>query len=463
MFRRDLFHLVADGGPTSCIPPLVIAWDPTFGQERIWSATNPVTIQTDGLPWIALGGNLARRSHPPITIISDPRCHYQLSITPAYKLACFRFVATSAPCIASFSVALVLFILALQANATRKGEAVPSPLTALRTMANSQNRGPLILSAAVALAALLYPLFQSSRAHVAFLIGSALFSLALAFGLVTLLAITQAGLLRVGSIYVSDSGKHPASLWGRVLRGSHSRTVRLVLGSLSVLLSLLYHPGLPLLFVLAFQTWETLSALATGPAPVYNDQPGLGKSDSRTGFCSKRGSTGAGEETPDAPSVNGSRGNSSEGAIGAGLNEKQNIGLKPTQRVNRPANHEHREYLQPQSARLLLTFHGVVMMAPALLASLLRTSGMREAPGALDASLVFPQILETFSDSSEGFGLAGASARRGVPASVAVAYLALGVYVFHGGLTGEAHRISFACTGAATVDILLAVSRKLSM
>jgi hypothetical protein len=422
-----------------------------------------VTIQTDGLPWIALGGNLAQRSHPPIVIISDPRCHYQLSITPAYKLACFRFVATNAPCVASFSVALVLFILALQANATRKGEAVPSPLTALRTIANSQNRAPLIPSAAVVLAALLYPLFQSSRAHVAFRIISALFSLAFAFGLVTLLAVTQAGLLRVGSVCVSASGKSPEGFWGRVLHGSHSRTVRLVLGPLSVVLSLLYHSGLALLLVLAFQSWETLSALATGPAPVYNDQPGLGKSDSRTGICSKTVSTVAGEERTIAPGVNGSQGISSAGAMGAGLNEKHNIGLEPTQRVNRPAKHEHREYLQRQSAQLLLTFHSVAIMAPAVSASLLRTSELQEAPGALDALLVLPQILETFFDSSEGFGLAGARAQRQMPASVAVAYLALGLYVFHGGVTGEPHRISFACIGAAVLDVLLAVGRKLSM
>jgi hypothetical protein len=192
-------------------------------------------------------------------------------------------MSTNAPCVASFSVALVLFILAIQTNATRKGEAVPSPLTALRAIANLQNQAPLMPFEAVALAALLYPLFQSSRAHVAFLIGSALFSLALAFGLVTLLAVTQAGLLCVGSICVSNSGRLPKSFWRRVLRGSHARTFRLLLGSLSVFLSLLYHPGLVFLLALAFQSWEALSALACSHAPVFNEGTGLGKSDSRTG------------------------------------------------------------------------------------------------------------------------------------------------------------------------------------
>jgi hypothetical protein len=457
----NLLYLVAEAGQTSCIPPLVIAWDPTFGQERIWSATNPVTVQTDGVPWTASGGNLAQRFHPPIVIISDPRCHYQLLITPAYKLACFRLVATNAPCVASFSVALVLFILALQANATRRGEAVPSPLTALRTIANLQNQAPLS-SAAVASAALLYPLFQSSRAHVVFLMSSALLSLALAFGLVTLLAVTQAGFLGVGSRCLFDSGKSPESFWGRFLRGSRSRAVPLVLGSLSVVLSLLYHPGLALLLALAFQSWEALSALACCCAPVVNDGTGLGKSGSRTGSCSKRGSTVAGNETPIAPSVNGFEGVSSAAAMGAALNGAQSIGPKPARRVDRPANDEHRAYLQRQSARILLTFHSVAMVAPAISASLLRTSGMRKAPGALDSLLVLPQIIETFLVWSERFDLAGASARREVPASVAVSYLVLGLYVFHGGVKGKAHRISFACVSAATVNVLLAVSRKLS-
>jgi hypothetical protein len=88
---------------------------------------------------------------------------------------------------------------------------------------------------------------------------------------------------------------------------------------------------------------------------------------------------------------------------------------------------------------------------------------MRKAPGDLDSLLVLPQILETFSTSSERFALAGASARRELPARVAVAYLALRLYVYHGGVTGKPHRIMFACAGAAIVTVLLAVSRKLSI
>lgn len=399
-------------------------------------------------------------------ILSDPRCGYELSVSVASHLACFRFVATNAARIVSFAVALVLFILAVQSRPRKRGEPTPSPVAALsqlitlqttrltlqlgiRTLLLTlQTRVPLALVALV-LAVVLVPLRHSLQAARAFrvapadvyLLTSSAVAMAFAVGLVAILAVVQASLLRFVYWTVRSFGGYPKPSSSRPERKRCWRlsgTARLFLGCLSVPICLLIHPAIALLVVLIVQTLDTVSESCRnrdqGNRRTLVKEPGTESGTDDQSVVADGEQTVATEVATAMP-----RGSTNGGHVSV--------------------QDQCEAALQRQSGRLLLAFLNFVMTGPPGFASLPHVLQRWRAPAVLDSLLVVAPIVEALLSPNKR----AQSERNGSWSSEtfkSYLYVLLGLYTCYEGLLESPLGVAPVFAYAALVELFLSYRDK---
>ncbi|GAQ87351.1 hypothetical protein KFL_003470080 [Klebsormidium nitens] len=441
-----------------CSPPLVLAWDPSIEQERIWTVTNATTLQTDGSPG---GGASKGGTNPPSVILSDPRCGYRVSVTIAPHLACFRFLATNAPRIVSFAVALVLFILAVQSHPRKPGKQTPNPVAALCQLLTLQTT-PLTLRSlllglqtplrtrlpvslvVVALAAALIPISRSLEAARAirvtsadvYLLTSSALAMTFAVGLVALLAAAQATLLRLvfwslqrfrstqKTSCTAPEWKHDWRLTG---------TTRVFVGCFSVAACLLIHPAIALLVILVVRTLDTVTESCR--SRDHDERRTLVKEPSADTSTDGRSVVANGEQTGKAGVATAvPRGSTGYGHVST----KDQCGAA----------------LQRQSGCLLLAFLNFVVTAPSGFASLPCVLRRWRAPSALNSLLVIAPIVEALLSPHDrlqgGRNRIGCSINQTVRSCL---YVLLGAYACYEGLVESPLGAAPVFTFAALVGL----------